>query len=170
MFSSKRRVGGLVSLLTLATPLATLLTSCASPVAGLTNSGAVAPLTGTIRTITAVTSVSGTGSTMALQSVAVNWPASGTVGTVAVKRGDHVTAGEVLMTINPQSAGANLVQAQSDLATAQKALNDLLHPAALTIANAQQAVANDQNALDKAQENLKTAQNNRYLGDAGIGP
>jgi signal transduction histidine kinase len=42
-----------------------------------------------VQTITTVSSVSGTGNTEALQTVAVNWKTTGTVGAVTVKVGDH---------------------------------------------------------------------------------
>jgi HlyD family secretion protein len=110
--------------------------------------------TAPVRVITAVSTVSGTGNTEAIQTVAVNWKVSGssgavgTVGTVSVKVNDTVKAGDVLMTIDPNSSATTLVQAQAAVATAQEALDNLLHPTDLQVANAQKAVSDAQTALD----------------------
>jgi HlyD family secretion protein len=111
--------------------------------------------TGQVTSITAVTSVESSGSIQPLQSASVFWETNGTVAAVNVKPGGAVKAGDVLMTLDPASAPANVIAAQADLISAQKALNDLLHPSALAIANAQKAVADAQDALESAQRRLR---------------
>ncbi|MBI3243572.1 MAG: efflux RND transporter periplasmic adaptor subunit [Chloroflexi bacterium] len=110
--------------------------------------------TGDVSQITAVSSVESSGSVAAQQSATVFWGTTGKVATVNVKAGDKVNAGDVLMTVDPASAPQNVVLAQADIITAQKALDELLHPANMTIANAQKAVADAQDALDKARRDL----------------
>jgi HlyD family secretion protein len=115
--------------------------------------------TAQVTTITAIRSVESSGSVQALQSTSLFWETVGTVAQVNVKAGDSVKAGEVLMSLDPASAPANVILAQSDLIAAQKALDELLHPTPLALANAQQAVANAQDGLTKAQRELRSAQN-----------
>jgi HlyD family secretion protein len=119
-----------------------------------TSTAAQEQSTGTVQTITAVTSVSSSGSALALQTASVSWKAGGTVGTVLVKPGDQVQAGDTLMTIDPASASASYLQAQVELSSTVQALNDLLHPPAATLATARQAVAQAQEALENAQKTL----------------
>ena len=45
-----------------------------------------------------------------------------------------------------------MILAQSDLINAQKAVDELLHPADTAIANADKAVADAQDAFDKAKK------------------
>ena len=120
--------------------------------------GAAALKTAQVTTITAVDSVESSGAVQALQSASVFWETTGTVVAVKVKEGDQVKAGDVLMTLDPTSAPANVILAQADLIAAQKTLDDLLHPSALALANAEKAVADAQDALEKAQKDLRNAQ------------
>jgi HlyD family secretion protein len=140
--------------------------------------------TAKVTSVTAVTTVTSSGAVSALQSGAVYWRTTGTVTNVNVKAGDHVKAGDVLMTIDPLTAPQNVIQAEADLIVAQKALDDLLHPSdlsianagqavkkaqdnlndlvqptALTVANARQAVAKAQDILDKARKTLAESKN-----------
>ncbi len=118
-----------------------------------------APVTAQVTTLTAVSSVDSTGAVEPEQTAALSLKTSGTVATVPVKVGDHVKAGDVLMTIDPASAPTNVIQAQADLSSAKTNLDDLLHPSATTIANAEKAVADAQTALDKAQRTLRNTAN-----------
>ncbi|HSS94895.1 MAG TPA: biotin/lipoyl-binding protein [Candidatus Dormibacteraeota bacterium] len=79
------------------------------------------------RTVTA--SVTGTGNLVPMQQANVSFKVSGTLTEIAVKVGDHVTAGQVLARIDPTqeqnalaSAQANLAIAQANLQTAQTPL------------------------------------------------
>src|SRR5260221_13959054 len=119
----------------------------------------VAPVTAKVTTLTAVSSVDSTGAVEPEQSASLSLETSGTVATVPVKVGDHVKTGDVLMTLDPASAPINVIQAQADLSSAKTNLDNLLHPSALTIANAEKAVADAQAALDKAQRTLRNTAN-----------
>ncbi len=114
--------------------------------------------TGEVTQITAVSSVESSGSVAALQSASVFWATTGTVGTVNVKAGDKVKAGEVLMTVDPATAPQSVILAQADIITAQNALDELLHPTDMAVANARKAVADAQDALDKAKRDLKSVE------------
>ena len=121
-------------------------------------SSAVIP-TGTVTTVTDVSSVTDSGPVAAQQSGAVFWQTTGIVAEVLVKPGDHVKAGDVLMRLQTASAPSSLIQAESDLVSAQTALHDLQNPSALSVANAQQAVTTAQDNLQKSQRELRNAQN-----------
>ncbi|HLB50052.1 MAG TPA: efflux RND transporter periplasmic adaptor subunit [Anaerolineales bacterium] len=115
--------------------------------------------TGEVTQITAVTSVESSGSIAAQQSGLLYGETTGVVGEVLVEVGDKVKKGDVLMVLDPATAPQGVIAAQSDLISAQKALDALLHPTNLAIANAQKAVADAQDALDKAERDLKSVQN-----------
>ena len=155
MYSSKRILWQMISLVAVAAVLA----SC-SAISPTQDTGAATLQTATVKTITSVTTATGSGSTVALQSVSVYWKTTtGTVGTVSVKPGDQVKAGDVLMTLDLSADPQVLIQAQSNLSTTEKALNTLLHPDDLTIANAKQLVAKDQSAIKTAQQALDNLNN-----------
>jgi HlyD family secretion protein len=61
----------------------------------------------------------------------------------------------VLATLNPASVPQNVIQAQSELLSAQQALDELKHPSALSLANAQKAVADAQKSLTDKERALK---------------
>src|SRR3979409_1457535 len=69
------------------------------------------PVTAQVTTLTAVSSVDSTGAVEPEQSASLSLKTTGTVATVAVKVGDHVKAGDVLMTLDPASAPNNVIQA-----------------------------------------------------------
>ena len=121
--------------------------------------GAAALKTAEVTRVTAITSVQSSGAVQARQSASVLWKTTGKVAQVNVNAGDKVKAGDVLMTLDPASVPQNVMQAQADLITAQKALDDLLHPSELTVANAKKAVADAQEALEKAQKDLRNTEN-----------
>src|SRR5712692_1593173 len=97
---------------------------------------AAAIQTGTVTSITAVSTVADSGSVAAQQSAAVFWKTTGTVADVLVQPGAHVQTGDVLMRVDPLSAPGSVIQAESDLLAAQTALDDLQHPSALSLATA----------------------------------
>jgi HlyD family secretion protein len=98
--------------------------------------------------------VGATGTVRAHQTANLSWQTTGTIGTVGVQPGDHVTAGEVLASLNPTSLPESVISAQGDLASAQKALDDLL--------NTKSAQAQAQLDLANAQKNLTTTLTNYY--------
>lgn len=115
--------------------------------------------TGTVTTVTDVQSVESSGSVEALQSVSLSWETTGTVGEVDVKVGDTVKEGDVLMAIDPATAPQNVIQAQADLITAQKNLEDLLNPSQTDLANAQKAVTDAEQTLKDAKQDLTYVEN-----------
>jgi HlyD family secretion protein len=99
------------------------------------------------------------------QAASLSWQTGGIVDTVSVKVGDQVHAGQVLMELDPTSLDSSVIQASSDLAEAQRALDDLLN-SNLARAEAQKAVADAQDALDKAQRTYHVQQQgNRATSD-----
>ncbi len=89
--------------------------------------------------------VGATGSVRAAQNASLSWQVSGTVGKVNVKVGDHVSQNDVLAELDPSSLPQNIIQAQANLVSAQKTLQDLTSSntasaqAAIDLANAQDA-------------------------------
>ncbi len=89
--------------------------------------------------------VGATGSVRAAQSASLAWQINGTAGDVNVKVGDQVNKGDVLADLAQSSLPQNVIQAQANLVSAQKALQDLTSSntagaqAAITLKNAQDA-------------------------------
>ena len=88
--------------------------------------------------------VGATGSVRAIQSAVLNWQTSGTVAQVNVKVGDTVKKGDVLATLDMSTVPQSIIQAQANLVTAQKALQDAHSgtasaQAAINLKNAQDA-------------------------------
>lgn len=92
--------------------------------------------------------VGATGSVRAVQSATLNWQINGVVDKVNVQVGDHVQKGDVLAALDPSQLPQNAILAKSDLAAAQKALED----ASSDTASAQAAID-----LKKAQDAYKKA-------------
>jgi HlyD family secretion protein len=99
--------------------------------------------------------VGATGSVRAAQSATLNWQISGVVDKVNAKVGDQVHKGDVLATLDPTSLPQNVILAQSDLVTAQKALDDLLN-SDTNRANAWIALRDAQDAYKKANDYRNT--------------
>ncbi len=71
-----------------------------------------------------IATVGATGSVRALQSAVLDWQTSGTVAQVNVKVGDTVKKGDVLAQLDMSTVPQNIIQAQANLVSAQKALQD----------------------------------------------
>ena len=124
-----------------------------------------------------VNSISATGSVSSLQSATISWQTSGKVGNVAATLGQTVKADDVLASLDPNTLSPSIIQAQSDLISAQQALADLQKPQPLQIAQAESNLATAQTNLNDltnptalaisqaeaavvtAQANVTTAQN-----------
>jgi HlyD family secretion protein len=74
-----------------------------------------------------VATVGATGSVRARQSASLAWQTTGTVEDVNVKIGDQVREGEVLATLDRTSVPQNVILAEADLVSAQRALEDLIN-------------------------------------------
>ena len=98
--------------------------------------------TGAVTQVSLVTTVEATGSISPRQVASVNWATSGTIATADVQLGQKVAAGDVLMTLDPNSLPNSLVLSQLNLA-------EMTSPNA--IAAAQKAVIDAQSAVNDAQ-------------------
>ncbi len=112
--------------------------------------------TGEVTQITAVTTVDSSGTVSPIQSSTLAWKITGTIAQVNVKVGDKVKTNDVLMILDPLTVPQTVIQAQSDLINAKKALDDLIKPPDLTVANARKAVADAEDALRIANDELRT--------------
>jgi HlyD family secretion protein len=70
--------------------------------------------------------IGATGTVRAKQTGVLIWQADGTVDTVNVKVGDNIPADFVMAYLEKRSLPQNIIMAEADLASAQKALDDLL--------------------------------------------
>ena len=87
-----------------------------------TNTGA------TVVSLNVGETVEASGSLSAQPFTNLKWKTDGVVEAVNIKTGDHVKAGDVLLTLEPSSASSSIVSAKADLVQAQKDLEDLLKP------------------------------------------
>ncbi len=111
-------------------------------------------------------SVTGSGNAASQTSTPVSFESTGFVKEVHVKPGDTVTLGQVLATIDPDSAQAGLRTAQAQLDGAKAALAQAQSGA--TPVQAQQdalAITSAQQALDTAQKQLDQAHQQKDLDD-----
>lgn len=93
--------------------------------------------------------VGATGIVHANQTALLSWQTSGTVAEVKVSAGDAVKRDQELAILEQTSLPQNIILAQADLVTAQKALDDLRN-STLQQAQAQQAVDAAEQALEDA--------------------
>jgi HlyD family secretion protein len=96
-----------------------------------------------------VATVGATGSVRALQSAVLAWKTTGTVEKVNVKVGAAVKKDDVLASLDKNSLSQNIILAEADLASAQKALEDLL--------DSDTARAQAMRTLDTAESDYKKA-------------
>ena len=96
-----------------------------------------------------VASVGATGSVRAKQSATLIWQASGIVESVNVEVGSRVSRDEVLASLDKASLSQNIILAEADLVSAQKALEELLTSDTSRL-EAQKAVDKAEDAYEKA--------------------
>jgi HlyD family secretion protein len=116
--------------------------------------------------------VGATGTVHANQSAWLLWQTSGTVSKVNYKFGDKVKAGDVLTSLNTTSLSQNIILAQADLVSAQKALDDLKQ-SKLAAANAELALVNAQSDYEDRLQERKTLDspvNYEYIKMTALGP
>ncbi len=94
--------------------------------------------------------IGATGVVRADQTAILLWQTSGTVDFVNIQVGEAVTKGQILAALEQTSLPQNVIMAQADLVSAQKALGDLLN-SQLQQALALQAVEDAEQALEDAQ-------------------
>ena len=110
------------------------------------------------------TNIGATGTVRSNQNATAAWAVDGQVGNVTVKIGDKVKKGQILASLSPSSLPQEVLQAQSDLITAQQALEDL-QASKVDIAKAQQDLATAQTNLTKAQQARAQLNYNRGSAD-----
>jgi HlyD family secretion protein len=93
--------------------------------------------------------IGATGTVRAKQTAVLIWQADGTVDTVNVKVGDNIPADFVMAYLEKRSLPQNIIMAEADLASAQKALDDLIS-SDTALAEAVIAIRDAQEVYDKA--------------------
>jgi HlyD family secretion protein len=125
--------------------------------------GAVAGRTNTtletakVSKLTVTDQVEASGSVEADQFASLSWKTTGTISKALVKVGDPVKAGDVLFELDPTTAPANIISAQSELINAQKSLDDLLNSRS-NQAQALKALEDAQKSFDNRELNLEAQQ------------
>src|SRR5574341_299123 len=110
--------------------------------------------------------VGATGVVRANQTALLVWLTTGTVGEVKVSVSDRVEKDQMLASLEQTSLPQTVIQAQGDLVSAQRALDDLLN-SSLQQAKAQQAVEDARKALEDAQDpELAKAKAQQAIADA----
>lgn len=95
--------------------------------------------------------VGATGTVRANQTVTLNWQTTGSVSKINVRLDQKVQKDQVLAELDPGSLPQNVILAQADLVTAQRALDDLKTSTSAQT-QAQLAVVQAQKALDDARQ------------------
>jgi HlyD family secretion protein len=96
-------------------------------------------------------SIAATGNVHANQRADLKWEVSAQVDSVHVAVGQKVRKDDVLVTLEASSLPQSLIQAQSDLISAQRNLQNLFDEAETKRAQAEQSLAQAQGELDDAQ-------------------
>lgn len=118
---------------------------------------------GKVVSVNVAKTVEASGSLEARPFAGLTWKTSGVVEEVYVKAGDKVKAGGVLMKLNTNSVDSSILSAQSDLATAQKELEDLLVTSDADLAQAVIDLKDAREAYDKAANYLKYLQTSQKV-------
>ena len=125
--------------ISLALAVVLLLSACGSA----TQEPAAVNGVGEVTSVDIVTTVEATGSITALRLASVNWKTSGTIQVINVKVGQQVKAGDILMSLDPNSVPDSLISSMQNLA-------EMTSPRA--IATAQKAVVDASTNLDDMQQ------------------
>lgn len=113
--------------------------------------------TAEVQEITFVSTVEGSGTVEARQTATLFWGTTGRVAEIDVEVGDQVEAGDILMRLDPTSAPANVISAQTEVISAQDALDDLLNPGTSQVMEAEKATVDAYDALLAAEDTLAQA-------------
>ena len=106
--------------------------------------------TETAQTGSLTASVGATGVVRSNQNATLTWQTSGAVESVTVRAGDSVTADQMLAWLKQTTLPQNVILAQADLVSAEKALDDL-YDLDLQKAQALRAIEEAEQALEDAQ-------------------
>jgi HlyD family secretion protein len=132
-----------------------ILTACGvRPSSGTNQSGSGV---GVVSHLTTVTTVEASGTVEAAQMATLSWKTTGQVKTVNVHTGDHVKAGDVLITLDVTTAPSSVQSAEADLVTARQNLQDLVAPTTQKVSEAEKTLADAHKTLDTARTDLKNA-------------
>ena len=105
---------------------------------------------------TVVSSVTGSGQVQAASTINVNPQVSETVDSIAVKVGDHVTAGQLLMQLATMNEAKALTQAQLSYQLSQLSLQKLQEaPATTTLLQDQDSITQDGETIANASTTLQ---------------
>ena len=96
-------------------------------------------------------SISGTGTTRANQTALLSWGTSGTVGDVRVRIGEKVSSGQVLVALNETDLPIDILQAEMDVLSVEKSLNDLYDNVSLQLAQVELDLITAETSLDDLQ-------------------
>lgn len=118
--NKKTRNWGIVAIVVL------IIVAVALPLLSARKADAQANTEATVVSLNVGESVEASGSLSAQPFTTLNWKTDGVVEAVNIKAGDHVKAGDVLLTLKPSSASSSIVSAKADLVQAQKDLENLL--------------------------------------------
>lgn len=110
---------------------------------------------GKVVSLNVAETVEASGSLEARPFASLNWHTEGVVEKVYVKAGDQVKAGDVLMKLNKNRVSSGILSAESDLATGQKELDDLLITSEAELAQAVIDLKDAKEAYNKAANYLK---------------
>jgi HlyD family secretion protein len=111
--------------------------------------------------------VGATGIVRSNQSALLSFKTNGTVEAVQAKLGQVVQAGDVLATLKQTSLSAQIVLAEVDLVSAQRALDDLTHSEQARAA-AMLALAQAEDALEDAQYTIRVRQQGNRASQSTI--
>jgi HlyD family secretion protein len=127
-----------------------VLASCS----GNSNSGSSSGEVGTVSTISVTETIETSGNLSADKLTTLKWGTGGVVEKVNVKVGDKIKINDVLAGLRLDSVDSDVITGQSELATAQRDLQDLLDSNA-SLAQAQLDVVNARKKVEEAQNNLE---------------
>jgi HlyD family secretion protein len=133
-----------ISIITLLST-ALLLSGCVGARSGGTTAAATS--IGQVSTISVTDTIDTSGSLNADLLSNLKWQTSGVVGSINVKTGDKVKAGDILAMLKSDTVPANIINAQSELVNARRNLDNLLN-SQLSTAQAQANLANAKDKLD----------------------
>ena len=97
--------------------------------------------------------IGATGTVRSFQTSMLNWQTTGIIGSVNVKPGDHVQAGDILASLEKTSLPQTVILAQADLVAAQQNLADL-NNSKTSMAQAELSLVNAQKNYDNAKATL----------------
>ncbi len=140
-----------------------VLTACAGQKAG---TGSIFE-TAKVETGDLEANVIATGSVRPARSAVLSWQIAGAVQTVSAKEMSQVSGGDTLVSLQRASLPQNVILAESDMADAQKTLEDLQNSATAS-AQAHADLVQAQKAYDDAKHKRDALNPNRRAGEAQI--